>query len=121
MRGCCDCSVFLYGHLGNWAVDHADEIVKLEGIDALTAYVRVGFSNEDLERMNVYSIIKLNQFDKSLHQYTQEFNSSYSYRNYDIFVKAATYLYTGGLKVEALRADLMTKWQAYKYDSLLTL
>jgi hypothetical protein len=37
------------GSLGNWAAVHADEIYKLESIDALTAYIRVSFSNEDLE------------------------------------------------------------------------
>ena len=31
------------------------------------------------------------------------------------------HLYIGGLKVGDLRADLMTNWQADKYDSLLTL
>jgi hypothetical protein len=35
-----------------WAADHADEIFELDGIDALTAYVRVNFSNEDLEGKN---------------------------------------------------------------------
>jgi hypothetical protein len=30
-------------------------------------------------------------------------------------------LYIGGLRVGALRADLMTNWQASKYASLLTL
>jgi hypothetical protein len=67
------------GHLGNWAANHADEIFKLDRIDALTAYVRVSFSNEDLEGMHFYSLIKLDQFDKSLYEYTQEFNSFYSY------------------------------------------
>jgi hypothetical protein len=47
-------------HLGNRATDHADEIFLLYNIDALTAYVRVSFSNEDLEGMNIYSPIKLN-------------------------------------------------------------
>ena len=88
------------GYLGNWAADHADEIFKLDSIDALTAYVRVSFSNEDLEGMNLYSLIKLDQFDKSLHEYTQEFNSSYSYWKGDISVKVAAYLYLGGLRVE---------------------
>jgi len=83
--------------------------------------VRVSFSNEDLEAMNLDSLIKLDQFDKSLHEYTQESNSSYSYWKDDIVVKAATYLYIGGLRVGALRADLMTNWQTGKYDSLLTL
>jgi hypothetical protein len=109
------------GHLGNWAADHADEIFKFESIDALTAYVRVSFSNEDLEGLNLYSLIKLDQLDKSLHEYTQEFNSSYSYWKDDISVKVAAYLYIGGLKVGALRADLMTNWQAGKYDSLISL
>jgi hypothetical protein len=31
------------GHLGNWAPNHAEEILKLDNIDALTSYVRVGF------------------------------------------------------------------------------
>jgi len=76
---------------------------------------------EDMEGMNLYSLIKLDQVDKSLHHYTQEFNSSYSYWKNDISVKAAAYLYIGGLRVGALRADSMTNWHACKYDFLLTL
>jgi hypothetical protein len=70
---------FFTGSLGNWAADHTDEIFKLDSIDALTAYVRVNFSNEDLEGKNLYFFIKLNQIDKSLYEYTQKFNSSYKY------------------------------------------
>ena len=66
------------GHFDNRVADHADENFKLESIDALTAYRSVSFSNEDLEGINLYSLIKLDQFDKSLHAHTQEFNSSYS-------------------------------------------
>jgi len=62
------------GHLGNWAADQAGEIFKLGSIDALTAYVRVRFSNEDFEGVNLYSHIKSDQFDKSLHEYTHELN-----------------------------------------------
>jgi hypothetical protein len=87
------------GHFGNWAADHADDIFKLDNIDALTAYVRVNFSNEDLEGMNLYSLIKLDQFDNSLHDYTHEFINSYSYWKDDISVKAVAYLYIGGLRV----------------------
>jgi hypothetical protein len=58
------------GSLGNWATDHADEIFKLDSIDALTAYVRVSFFNLDLESKNLYSLIKLDQVDKSFHEYT---------------------------------------------------
>jgi hypothetical protein len=71
--------------------------------------------------MNLYSFLKLGQFDKSLHEYTQEFNISYSYCKDDISVKATAYLYIGGLRVGALRGDLITNWQAGKYDSLLIL
>ncbi len=64
------------GSLVNWVADHADENFKLDSIDALTTYVRVSFSNEDLEGKNLYSLIKLDHSDKSLHEYTQEFNNS---------------------------------------------
>jgi hypothetical protein len=94
------------GSLGNWAADHVDEIFKLDSIDALT-YVRVSFSNEDLEGKNLYSLIKLDQGDKSLHEYTQEFNSSYSNWEDNIAVKVAVYMYIGGLKNGSVRADLM--------------
>ncbi len=86
------------GSLGNWAADHTDEIFKLDSIDALTAYVRVSFSNEDLEGNNLYSRIKLDQIDKSLHEYTQEFDNSYSYWKDDISIKVGAYLCIGGLK-----------------------
>ena len=85
------------GHLGDWAAYHADEIFMLDNIDALTEYVRVNFSNEDLEGINLYSLVKLDQFDKSLHDYTQELNSSYSYRKDDISVKTAAYWWIEGL------------------------
>ena len=94
--------------MGNWAANHADDIIKLDMIDELTAFVRVNFSNEDLEGMSSYSRIILYRFDKSLHDYTQDFNRSYSYWKDDIFVKAVVYLYIGDLRVGALRADLMT-------------
>ena len=96
------------GSLGHWAADHADENYKLDSIDALTAYDRVSFSNEDLEGKNLYSLIKLGPVDKSLHEYTQEFNSSYSYWKDDISIKVAVYMYIGGLKNGSVRADLMT-------------
>ena len=112
---------FFTGHLGNWAAYHADEIFKLDNIHVLTEHVRVSFSNEDLESMNLYFLIELDQVDKSLHEHTQELDSSYSYWKDDTSVKAVGYLYIGGLKVGALRADFMTNWQACKYDSLLTL
>ena len=107
------------GHLGNWAANHADKLFKLESIDASIAYARVSFFNEDLDDMNLYPLIKLDQLDQSLHEYTHEFNSSYSYWKDDISVKAASYLYIGGLKFGALREDLMTNLQACKYDSLM--
>jgi hypothetical protein len=88
---------FFTDKLGNWAANHADEILKLGNIYALTAYVRVSFSNEDLEGKDIYFQIELDQFDISLHGYTQEFNSSYSYWEDDISIKAAACMHIGGL------------------------
>ena len=36
-------------------------------------------------------------------------------------LRAAAYLYIGGLIVGTLRADLMTNWHAGRYDSLIAL
>jgi hypothetical protein len=91
--------------LGNWVANIADEIFKLDNIHALTAYVRVKFSNKDFEGTYFYSLIKLIQFDKFLYEYTQELNCSYSYWKDGISVKAASYMYIGGIKVGALRTD----------------
>ena len=96
------------GSLGNWVADHADKIFKLDSIDALTTYVRVSFSNEDLEGKNLYSLIKLDQVDESLHEYAQEFDISYNYWKDDISVKVAVYLNIGGLKNGSVRENLMT-------------
>ncbi len=69
----------------------------------------------------MYSIIKLDQPNKSLHDYTQDFRSSYSNWKDDISVKVASYLYIGGLRNGSLRADLMSNWQAGKYATLMAL
>ncbi len=69
----------------------------------------------------MYVLIKLDQCDRSLHDYTQDFNSSYAYWKDDISVKVASYLYIGGLKNGSLRADLMSNWQAGKYATLMAL
>ena len=65
--------------LGNWVANHADDIFELISIDALMACDRVRPSNDYLEGKNLCPLIKLDQFDKSLHDYTLEFNCSYSY------------------------------------------
>ncbi len=49
--------------LGDWVADHVDEIFKLNSVDALTAYVRVSFSDGDLKETILYSLIKLHEFD----------------------------------------------------------
>ena len=93
-----------------WAADHADEIFRLESIDALHTYVRISFSTEDLNGKNLYYLINLDQVDKPLHEYTREFKNSYNYWKDDIYVKVAAYLYTGGLKNGSVRAYFVTNW-----------
>jgi hypothetical protein len=109
------------GKLGNWASDHSTEIYELTTIDDLIDYIRVGFSIEDVEGKNLYILLRLEQGEKSLHDYTQEFNTSYAWWKKSIDIKAAVYMYIGGLKNGALRADLMTNWQSGKYLSIIAL
>ncbi len=107
------------GKLGIWPSDHSTEIYDLKTLDELINYVRVGFSIEDIEGKNLYSLIRLQQGDKLLAYYTQEFNSSYAYWKSSIDIKAVVYIYISGLKNGSLRADLMTNWQCGKYLSIL--
>ncbi len=74
-----------------------------------------------MEGKNLYSLIKLDQGDKSLHEYTQEFNNPYGYWKDDIAVKVAVYLYIGGLKNGSARADFMFDCQTSKYATLMDL
>jgi hypothetical protein len=102
--------------LGNWASDNSAEIYNLKALDELVAYVRVGFSIEDVEGKNLYFLIRVQQGDTSLTYYTQEFNGSYAYWKNSIDIKAAVYIYIGGLRDGALRVDLMTNWECGKYN-----
>ena len=56
-----------------------------------------------------------------MHDYTQEFNASYAWWKKSIDIKAAVYIYIGGLKNGSLRADLMTNWQTGKYLSTISM
>jgi len=56
-----------------------------------------------------------------VHDYTQEFNTSYAWWKKSIDIKAAIYMYIGGFKNGPLRADLMTNWQTGKYVSIIDL
>ena len=49
--------------------------MNLDSIDALTTYARVSFSNDDLDSKISSPLVKLDQFDMSLHEYTQKFKS----------------------------------------------
>ncbi len=69
----------------------------------------------------MYSLIQVKQNDKSLTAYTHEFNSAYSNWKNSTDVKAAVYIYIGGLKNGALRVDLMTHWQMGKYLNIIAL
>ena len=66
-------------------------------------------------------MIKLDQIDKSLHEYPQEFYSSYNYWKDYISVKDAAYMYIGGLKKGSMQAIIMTNWQTGKYATLMEL
>ena len=109
------------GKFGNWASDRSAEIYDIKTLDELIAYMRVGFSIKDVEGGNLYSLIRIQQGNTSLTDYTQEFNNSLAYWKNSIDIKVAVYIYFGGLKNAALRADLMTNWHCSKYNSIIAL
>jgi len=68
----------------------------MKTMDKLVSYARISFSIEDIEGNNVYSLFRLEQGELSLHDYTQEFNSSYAWWKGSIDIKAVVHMYIGG-------------------------
>ena len=77
-------------------------------MDDLIDYIQVGFSIKDVEGKNLYILFRLDQGEKYLHDYTQEFNTAYAWWKNSIDIKAAVYMYISGLKNGSLRAYLGT-------------
>ncbi len=71
---------------------------ELAIVDDLIDYIHVGFSIEDVEGRNLYILPRLEQGEIYLHDYTQEFNTSYAWWKKSIDIKAAVYRYIGGKK-----------------------
>ena len=91
---------------GKWASYHSTEIYNIATVDDLIDYIRVGFSIEDVEGKNVNILLRLEQGEKYLHDYTQEFDTSYAWWKKSIGIKAAVYVYIGELENGSFRADL---------------
>ncbi len=91
----------------------------MKTMDKLINYVRVSFSIENIEGKNLYSLLRLQQVELSLHEYTQEFNNSYVWWKASIDIKTAVYMYIGELKNWSLRADLVNNCQTYNYFSII--
>ena len=85
--------------LGDWASDYNSEIHEMKKLGELINYARVSFSIEDIERKNLYSLLRSGQSELSLHDYTQEFNSSYPWWQGSIAIKTIVYMYIGGQKM----------------------
>jgi hypothetical protein len=100
--------LLLKGNLRNRASDHNTEIYNLTTVDDLIDYIRVGLSIEYVKGKILYIRLRLEQGETYLHDYTQEFNTSYAWWKKSIDIKAVVYMYIGGLKNGSLRADLMT-------------
>ncbi len=61
----------------------------------------------------MYALIKLDQCDKSLHDYTQDFNSSYAYWKDDISIPYITYSVSFNKNVKRERSDSEKNFESW--------
>ena len=111
--------------LGSWASDNDKLINELNTVSALGAFIKHDYTiTEDLveaECFHLHSLIKLDQENGSLLEYTHAFNYSYGYLNNEISHKAASIWYIKGLKSPSLSAKLWSNWTNGKYTTLIAL
>ena len=92
---------FFVGKLGSWASNNATKINEFNTISALGAFMEVSYiiyeNITTTEYFHPHSLIKQDQHDGSLLEYTRAFNCSYDYWKDDISLKATSMCYVKGI------------------------
>jgi hypothetical protein len=73
---------------------------------------------KDYQAENLNLLVKLEQGNSDVPDYTRKFNDYYSFWKPEVSEKFGTYLYIMGLRSGPLRADLMSAYSLGKFNSL---
>jgi hypothetical protein len=106
------------GKLGHWAQQNTEALYSLTSVTQLVDLVRSSFVIKDYQAENLNLLIKLDQGNSDVPDYTRKFNDYYSFWKPEVSEKFGTYLYIMGLRSGPLRADLMSAYSLGKFNSL---
>ena len=106
------------GKLGHWAQQNTEALYSLTFVTQLVDLVRSSFVIKDYQAENLNSLIKLEQGNLEISDYTRRFNDYHSFWKTDVSEKFATYLYIMGLRSGPLRANLMSAYSLGKFKAL---
>ena len=73
---------------------------------------------KDYQAENLNLLIKLEQGNSDVPDYTRKFNEYYNFWKPEVSEKFGTYLYIMGLRSAPLRADLMSAYSLGQFNSL---
>ena len=102
------------GKLRHWAQHNTEALYSLNFVTQFVDLVRSGFVIKDCQAENLNLLVKLEQGNLDVPDYTRKLNDYYSFWKSEISEKAGIYLYIMGLRSGPLRADLMSTYSLGK-------
>jgi hypothetical protein len=108
----------LTGKLGHWAQQNIEALYSLTFVTQLVDLVRSSFVIKDYQAESLNLLLKLEQGNSDVPDYTRKFNDLYSFWKPEVSEKIGTYLYIMGLHSSPLRTDLMSAYSLGKFNSL---
>jgi len=105
---------FFTGKLGHWAQQNIEALYSLNYVTQLVDLVRSSFVIKDCQAKKMNLLVKLEQGNLDVPDYTRKLNDYYSFWKSEISEKAGIYLYIMGLRSGPLRADLMSTYSLGK-------
>jgi len=103
--------------LGHWAQQNIVALYSLNFVSHLVDLVMSCFVTKDYQAENLHLLVKLEQGNSDVPDYTRKFNDYHSFRNSEISKKNGTLLYIMGLCYGPLRADLISAYSLGKLNS----
>jgi hypothetical protein len=107
--------------LGHKAQQNTGALSSLTFVTQLVDLVRSIFLLKDYQAENLNFLVKLEQGNSNVPDYTRNFNDYHSFWKSEISKKNGTYLYIMGLRSGPLRAPLMSAYFLGKFNSLFDL
>jgi len=106
------------GKLGHWVQQNIEVVYSLASAIQLVDLVRFGFVIEDCQVENSNLLVKSEQGNSDVPDYTRKFNDYHVFWKSEISKNFGTYLYIMGLRFGPLRADFMSAYSLGKFNSL---